>query len=260
MLNPWELACLSREKKISSRIFRDLYCDYGGIRLRFNGKAAWNNKNACSQYIENIGCSIHAGRPLACRLFPIGRRLQNETVRYFYEGDKFPCLKDCPEVSKLPQMSVGEYLKDQLTDKFEKAQDEYLIILQNMADIAFMLLLDTDLAKSGDKKTLKLWRETGSEPLEVLAKEIGDDWLDSLMIPEISYEVDDPVSFARIHNNILLQKAQEKIEILQTKEELQLASVLMIRVSLFIASSLGANTQNLSEHWIEIAKNNGAKE
>jgi len=65
LLNPWELVCLAREKKMTPREFRDLYCEFGGIRLRFNGKEGWKKQKACSQYIENFGCSVHLGRPLS---------------------------------------------------------------------------------------------------------------------------------------------------------------------------------------------------
>ena len=90
-----------------------------------------------------------------------------------HEGNEFPCLEGCPEVSGLPHLTVGEYLKGQVTDKFEKAQDAYLDLMQNLADIAFELLLDTGLAESGDTKTLPLWRKMGNELPEVLADRIG---------------------------------------------------------------------------------------
>jgi uncharacterized protein len=219
LINPWELICLAREKKITPREFRDLYCEYGGIRLRFNGKSGWKGKQACSQYIDDLGCSVYLGRPLACRLYPLGRQIQSETVLYIHQGEKFPCLEDCPEVAKLPYLSVGEYLVGQMTGRFEKAQDAYLDMMQSIADIAFMLLLDTGLAESGDKKTLQLWRKMGSELPEVLANRIGCEWLDLLTLPEISDDTEDPVSFVQKHNNLIQSKAQEKFEALQSEKE-----------------------------------------
>jgi len=260
LLNPWELVCLARVKKITTKEFRDLYCEFGGIRIRFDGKAGWKNQKACSQYVKNFGCSVHLGRPLACRLYPLGRQKQSDDVHYMYEGDKFPCLEGCPEVSELPDLSVGEYLKGQLTTKFEKAQDEYLDIMQNLADIAFMLLLDTDLAEYGDKKTLQLWRKMGNELPEVLAERIGQEWIDYLMLPEISDDLEDPISFARKHNDLLQQKAQQKFGTLQTNQELHEASVLIMGVALHLARGLGANPKNLAEHWIDTAKKHGARE
>ncbi len=260
MLNPWELLSFSKEKKITSREFRDLYCEFGGIRLRFNGKPDKKGQQACSQYVDNVGCSVHAGRPLACRLYPLGRQIQFNKAHYIYEGEQFPCLTDCAEVLELPKLSVGEYLKGQEADPFEKAQDEYLIIMQNIADIGFELLLDSGLAESGDTKTLALWREIGNEPPELLAERIGQEWIDCLMIPAINDDTESPITFAQKHNDLLLLKAQEKFGSLQTLQELHEASVLIIGVALHLARGLGADTKGISEHWIETAKSHGAKE
>lgn len=260
LLNPWELVCLAREKKIAPREFRDLYCEFGGIRLRFDGKAGWKEQKACSQYVANFGCSVHLGRPLCCRLYPLGRQIQSEKAHYMYQGHEFPCLEGCPEVSGLPHLSVDEYLKGQETDKFEKAQDEYLELMQNLADIAFMLLLDTGLAESGDKKTLGLWRKMGNELPEVLADRIGHEWIDCLMLPEISDDLENPISFVRKHNDLLQLKAQEKFGALQTNKELHEASVLIMGVALHLARGIGTNPKILAEHWINIAKSHGALE
>ncbi len=258
LLNPWELFCLANEKKITPREFRDLYCENGGTRLRFNGKVDRRGKSACSQYIDNFGCSVHLGRPLACRLYPLGRQVQSNEIHYMYQGDEFPCLEGCPEVLELAQMSVGEYLKGQITAQFEKAQDGYLELMQNIADMAFELLLETGLAGSGDQKTLPLWRKMGNELPEELAERIGHEWLDCLLIPEILD--DDPIIFTQKHNDLLQLKAQEKFGALQTNQELHEASVLIMGVALHLARGLGANPKILAEHWIATAKNHGAQE
>jgi len=258
MLNPWELKCLAREKGITPGEFRDNYCEFGGIRLRFDGETGWREKQACSQYISNFGCSVHLGRPLACRLFPLGREIQSEEVHYIYQGDKFPCLEGCPEVSGLPLLSVGEYLKGQETKRFEKAQDAYLDLMQNLADIAFEFLLDTGLAESGETETLPLWRKLGNELPEVLADSIGQEWMDSLMIPDIQDE--DPASFARKHKDLLQLKAQEEFGNVETNQEFHEASVFIMGVTLHLARALGANPTVLVEHWIGIARKHGARE
>jgi Fe-S-cluster containining protein len=260
LLNPWELMCLAREKKISAREFRDLYCEFGGIRLRFDGPVGWKGQQACSQHITDFGCSVHLGRPLSCRLYPLGRQIQSEEVHYMYEGHEFPCLEGCPEVSGLPQLTVDEYLKGQATGQFEKAQDAYLEVMQNLADIAFELLLDTGLAESGDTKTLPLWRKMGSAPPEVLADRIGNKWMDWLMLPAMSDDLEDPVLFASKHNNLLQAKAQEQFGAAQTNQELHKASVLIMGVALHLARGLGANPETLAEHWIATAKDHGAIE
>lgn len=260
MLNPWELLSFSKEKKITSREFRDLYCEFGGIKLSFNGQLDNKGQHACSQYIDNAGCSVHLGRPLACRLYPLGRQIQFNKTHYIYEGNKFPCLTDCAEVLELPKLSVGEYLEGQETEQFEKAQDEYLVIMQNIADIGFELLLDSGLSASGDTKTLAAWKEIASENSESLTKRIGSEWIDYLMLPEIDKDITNPILFAQQHNNFLLSKAQDKFGSLQTFQELHEASVLLISVALHLAKGLGADTKGITEHWISIAKNHGAKE
>jgi Fe-S-cluster containining protein len=259
LLNPWELVCLAREKKITPREFRDLYCEFGGIRLKFNGSIGWKNQQACSQYIADFGCSVHLGRPLSCRLYPLGRQIQSEEVHYMYEGNEFPCLEGCSEVSALPYLTVGEYLKGQVTEKFEKAQDAYLEVMQNMADIAFELLLDSGLAESGDTKTLPLWRKMGSEPPQALAERIGQEWIDCLMLPEISDHLKNPVSFASKHNDLLRAKAQQQFGTIQTNQELHKAAVLVMGIALHLARGIGANPETLVDHWIETARENGAK-
>jgi len=260
MLNPWELYSFSREKKVTSREFRNLYTEFGGIQLLFNGKQDAKGQQACSQYIDGMGCSVHLGRPLACRLYPLGRQVQFDKAHYIYEGNNFPCLTDCAEVLNLPKMSVGDYLKGQKADPFEKVQDEYLILMQDIADIGFQLLLETGLAESGDTETLKKWRIMGSESHENSVKRIGTEWIDCLMIPEITEENSDSISFVKKHKELLLLKVQEEFGGLQTFEDIHKACVLIIGIALHLSRALGADTKGISEHWIATAKSHGAFE
>jgi Fe-S-cluster containining protein len=254
LLNPWELFCLAKEKKNTPREFRDLYTEYGGIKLRFDGKAGWKKKDACSQYVEGFGCSVHLGRPLACRLFPIGRQIQSSEINYVYQGAKFPCLDGCPDVVELPNLSVGEYLQGQETEHYENAQDAYLELMQNLADMAFELFLDTGLAESGDTKTLSLWGIMGNEAPDFLANRIGQEWMDCLMIPELSEDSKCPTSFVQKHTELLQVKAQEKFGTLSTNQEFYEASMLIMGVALHLAQGIGADRKGLAEHWCATAK------
>lgn len=176
-----------------------------------------------------------------------------------YQGSRFPCLDGCPEVLELPQLTVAEYLEGQQTERFEQAQDAYLELMQNLADIAFALLLDTGLAESDDRKTLAAWREMGQEQPDELAIRISHEWMDSLMLPEIPY-TNDPILFSQQHNELLQQKLQHTCGNLQTHQELHETSVLTMAMALHLARALGANPELLSEHWINIAKQHGALE
>lgn len=254
-LNPWELFCLAKEKKVSAREFRSLFTEFGGIKLQFNGKSTMKGKQSCSQYVDDFGCSVHLGRPLACRLFPIGRQINNSKIQYIYEGDKFPCLNGCPDVIKLPSLSVGEYLQGQETSEYEKAQDAYLELMQNLADMAFELFLDTGLAASGERETLAIWKIMGNEPAENLVVRIGNEWLDCLMIPEITIDCVESILFVQQHTELLQVKAHEKFSALSTNKELHEASVKIMGVALLLAQAIGADRKDLTEHWCNTADN-----
>lgn len=255
LLNPWELQRLASEKKLSALEFRDQFCDWSGIRLKFEGPKDARGKKACNQYVANFGCSVHEGRPLACRLFPIGRQIQNEEVQYIHQGSTFPCLDGCSEVLQLSRLSVRTYLKEQKTAAFEDAQDGYLELMQNMADIAFMLYLDTGLAESGDTETLLEWNKIGVETADEMALRIGALWLDYILFPPIEFTPTKPTQFIVAHQVFLQEKAQQKIDTLTTLTAVKEASIWMMAIAMFLAKSIGADTKELAELWVEMATN-----
>ncbi len=258
-LNPWEIAQLANEKKLSVQEFIQHFTDFGGILLRFKGEKNTQGKSACNLYVENFGCSVHSSRPLACRLFPLGRQIQNEEVQYMYQGDKFPCLNGCPEVNELPKLTVQEYLKGQETSQFEQAQDSYLEVMQNLADVAFSLLLDTGLAASGDKVTLIEWKKLGDEIPDVLISTMGADFYQLLLQPSIEFQSITAIEFIEQHNELLQLTLQEKFGRITNISELSKASIQVMAMTLYLAKSIGADPKSLVEYWIDIAKQNGAQ-
>lgn len=260
LLNPWELACLASEKGISVREFRDLYTEWSGVRLRFKGKVGFNGKQACSQYADERGCSVHVARPLACRLFPLGRQIQNGESTYMYQGDVFPCLDGCAEVLNLPFLSVSKYLIGQQTERWEIAQNAYLELLQTLADIAFELLLESGLAKSDRNATLQQWQLMGNESPDQLAERIGQNWLNNLTIPVISHNIHQPELFCNQHALLLQEHLQASFGNAHTVEELHKATVLVMALALLLSISIGTEPRLLVNHWIDIARNNGAQE
>lgn len=258
-LNPWELVKLAEAKKISPRQFRDQFTMFGGIRLNFDGPAGWHDLAECSQYITGFGCSVHLGRPLACRLYPLGRLRQNDNITYIHEGNEFPCLEGCPEVVDLPQLSVEEYIQDQKADDYLAAEDQYLELMQSLADVAFTLLLDTGLAESGDTKTLKMWEKLGRIEPEAMVKFLGKEWVDRLILPDLKDYMNDPIEFAAQHYNLLQDKAQEVCNLLDNADSISETSSLMMGLALHLGRGLGANPVDLADHWINVAKENGAR-
>ncbi|MBU3947477.1 MAG: YkgJ family cysteine cluster protein, partial [Proteobacteria bacterium] len=181
-----------------------------------------------------------------------------EELHYMYQGSHLPCMEGCPEVLDLPQLSVATYIEGQATKRFEVAQDDYLELMQNLADIAFALLLESGLAESGDRQTLCLWREMGSEEPEQLQDRLGPEWIDLLMLPELTDGLNDPIAFSRQHNDLLLLKAQEAFSTLDNLTDFCKASELLMGLALHLGRGLGANPTELVEHWIKTAKGYGA--
>jgi Fe-S-cluster containining protein len=256
-LNPWELATMAQHKKMSVSAFRNEFTENGGMLLKFNGQKDFRGKAACNQYTENFGCSIHEGRPLACRLFPIARQIQNEQVSYVYQGSTFPCLNGCTEVNELSNRKVQDYLSEQNTSEFEQAQDAYLEIMQNLADIALMLLLDTELVNEDAKSTLMDWKQIGNESAHELQTKIGSKWMDELMTPNLSFT--NAIAFSNAHNEHLQNLAQTQIDQIKDIQQLKETSKLFIRMALYLAKAIGADASALCALWIEIAKENGAE-
>ena len=260
LLNPWELACLASEKKISTKEFRSMHTEWSGVRLLFNGAIGYKGKKVCNQHIDEIGCSVHIARPLACRLFPLGRQIQNGETVYMHQGAEFPCLEGCSEVLNLPYCTVSDYLVGQETAKWEEAQNVYLEVVQLLADIAFELLLDSGLAESGDKETLHLWRLMAEESPEQLAERIGQKWLDYLTIPNIDVNTQQPQLFCEQHVVVLQQQLQTSFGNVETFNELRDAAVQVMALALLLSVAVGAEPRLLVSHWIDIAKSNGAQE
>jgi uncharacterized protein len=258
-LNPWELAHLARAANCSPQEFREQFCEFGGIRLRFNGPAGWKGLPACSQYDSARGCRVHAGRPLACRLYPLGRQLQGENEQYIFTGKQFPCLAGCAEVVDLPHMSVQDYLDGQNIIAAKHAQDEYLHLMQRLADGAFVLLIESGLARTGDKKTLRGWRKIGSMHPQERCDSIQPEWMTRLMVPELTWN-DDPIIFAKQHYDLLQQHAQNTFAALNTPAALSEASQIMMTLALHVAQGLGSDPEQLADRWIHEAKKHGAQE
>ena len=258
-INPWEINQLANSKNITPKAFCDTYTDFGGIRLKFEGKANTTGKKSCLLYDDQQGCSVHNGRPLACRMYPLGRQIQSGETHYIFQGEEFPCFKECPEVKNLPHLSVKEYLSGQQSFNYELAQTYYLEIVQNLAENAFALLLDTPLATSGDRQTLTNWRNLGNLDPNNLYQSLDKNWIEDLNYPPIESS-SDPFEFTTIHNEYLQQKIQNTFETYSTLEELQEGSSKLMAMALYLALGIGADIREFTAHWIEIAKSNGALE
>ncbi|MBN2713267.1 MAG: YkgJ family cysteine cluster protein [Planctomycetes bacterium] len=254
-LNPWEIACLAQAHDLPSHEFRGKYTVDGGVRLRMDSAPGWKNLLACSQYDAGSGCVVHAGRPLACRLFPLGRVRQRDEISYVHEGEVFPCMEGCPEVEELPLLSVEEYLKGQQTLPGETAQDGYIELMQILADDALHLLLDTELAESDLRdEALQHWREVGDLSHEARADLMGEAWLDALTTPALNASLTNTAAFVQEHEEYLEARIEKDGSTISTLSDLESLCSLVMALSLHLGTALGLPSAQMVEHWIETAK------
>jgi hypothetical protein len=157
-------------------------------------------------------------------------------------------------------MTVADYLSGQDVKPGETAQDEYLDLMQQLADGAFGLLLETGLAASGDTRTLGLWRKLGSMSPGDLAKRLGAEWLDRLMLPDRVDGFDNPADFCRRHFEILDGQTQSSFGALEDFDAVREASGLLMGLALHLGRALGVEPTDLVGHWIGTAKGLGALE
>ncbi len=258
-VNPYEVATLAQARGVDAATFRAQAMRAGGARLRFDGPPGWRGLNACSQYDPARGCRAHAGRPLACRLYPLGRERRGDAVSYVHDGPEFPCLAGCPGVVDLPKRRVADYLADQGVATLEAINDAYLEVVQDLAEGAFVLWFDSGLAASGDRATLPRWRRLVAMDADERAAAIPGDWLDLLMTPPIA-ELADGIAFVRAHAASLQQRAQSTFATLRDPGPLRDASCLMLALGLQLAQSLGAEVGVLGERWLATASAQGARE
>ena len=126
MLNPYELIRLARSRGISVAMLIEDHTDEGGSILRFGG-----TDNACG-FLGPEGCTVHADRPLVCRLYPLGRYVQADI------GEAYALLEGHPESAGVfaaqNELSsgdtVGAYVDAQGARPFIAASEKYFALFQ----------------------------------------------------------------------------------------------------------------------------------
>ncbi len=253
-INPWEIYYLSLGLCLQPKDFINLHTTDGGIKLAFNGSFEKNSKKSCNLYDNTKGCSIHKHRPLACRLFPIGRKIQFDKTTYFFEGKNHPCSDRCPSAVDLPKIKLKDYLAEQKTESFEIIQDHYLEIIQNIADTAFALYLETDAKISDKGKTLNGWEKwTKLTPIEILQLQ-NEEWKKNLLYPFEIQRCFDESLFIQNHAILLENKIQEEINSLSNLEAIINLSINLMGISTILGNSIGANMKEILKQWIIDAK------
>lgn len=117
VLNPYEIEMICRAAGLA---YDDLLDIVETGRLNGFPMIMLPRDPAC-HFWTGTGCSIYSARPLACRLFPLGR--------VFHDGRSYiilPTRNICIGVSRQAAGSVAEYLTRQDVDIFMEMADEWI--------------------------------------------------------------------------------------------------------------------------------------
>ncbi len=256
-INPWEAARLAHALGAPLARFAERELCDGGIRLRFEGAHRWRDQPACALYRDGAGCAAHAARPLACRLYPLGRTRVGERVSYGYDGPVFPCRVGCPGVDQLPELTVGEYLAGQDVADGEAVADAYVELVQDLAEGAFVIVVDSGLAASGRGGVLEGWRRVARMGHQPRAEALGAGLAQALLEPNL--DPADGRAFVAAHAQLLQEFAQRAFAALATADELVAASARMLAAALHLAASLNADRGVLTERWLASARSAGIR-
>lgn len=130
-LNPYELARLSRYLDCSTTDVIAKFTSHGGTAL------ASRPDGACV-FLGETGCTVHSARPLACRLYPLGRIALDDGREVYIEHTPHPETEGIYGTNG----TVGDFLTSQEVAPYLSAAERYYAILQ--------LLLEPHVAVRGD--------------------------------------------------------------------------------------------------------------
>jgi Fe-S-cluster containining protein len=201
-ITPWEVAVLARATGHSPRSFRDRHTVQGGTVLRFGTDLDGAGGRHCDLYRDGTGCTVHPARPLACRLYPLGRSRKNGASAYHHPGRTKSCADLCPDSQVLPRMSVGDYLAGQQVEAGEAAHDAYAGFLAAMIATAGEISRRMGAQRKDEAVLDRLAGWMGSTA-EDRVLDLPAACLDLLIIPELGGLVDDPQGFVTGHRKIL---------------------------------------------------------
>ncbi len=139
-LNPYEVVRLARNRGVSTGAFiEESTLDGEGSVLLFHPPT---EGGAC-KFLGPEGCTVHGDRPLACRLYPLGRWTAGPGIEAFARVE--------PEPGSLgvygDDGTIADFLKGQGVERFFEAADGYLALYSELADVAELLATTGEIPK-----------------------------------------------------------------------------------------------------------------
>ncbi len=112
-VNPYEVARLARNVGQDASAFRAAFTD-DGVTLR-------RQESGACVFLGESGCTVHADRPLVCRLFPLGRQVAASGEAQFTQIEWTPP----PNGAVGDAGCVRDFVEQQGAEPFMQAADAY---------------------------------------------------------------------------------------------------------------------------------------
>jgi uncharacterized protein len=242
LVTPWEVSRLAVALGVTPRDVRENHLTQGGTQLLADGIVGIHGPPAhrvpgCTFYDPACGCRVHSERPLACRLYPLGRERHDGGIRYYHPGQVPPCRELCPTVDALPLKTVGEYVTEQDLVAGEVAHDAYAALAYGLVRAA-VVFVD---AGAVPRTTVQHWFanactwDGGNR-----AQQLTPVWYDRLTIPELSATLD-ARQFVDEHGKMLSSQLTSEFLNHTSPSALQAAAQLELLMALHLGPTVGAD-------------------
>ena len=242
LVSPWELAWLAHGLGVTPRELRDARMVLGGTQLTADGPLgvhgpAAHRVPACTLYDSVLGCRAHQQRPLACRLYPLGRQRLAGVIRYHHPGSALPCLELCPTVGELPTRTVGDYLREQEITASEAAHDGYAALAYGLVKAA-LVISDAGLVDRAHLlNRFTLFRTWSGDQR---AAHLPSHWYDLLTIPDLEVGAD-AAAFVAAHGQLLASRLHGEFMGKTAADALVEAAELDLLLALHLGSTVGTD-------------------
>jgi Fe-S-cluster containining protein len=240
-INPWELARLASAAGLSREDFRARHTDCQGTRLLFNGPAGWRDRPACSLYDPSKGCTAHAGRPLTCRMYPLGRARREGAVIYYHAGDRLPCYDLCPSVVNHPSMTVGDYVAGQDVTAGAIATDAYANLVYGMIGVVKSLCDHGPQAGVEVTAIHQSFEELAGMTPETRTTLLPQEWVDLLTLLPDELVQQAPADTVRLHGERINAMVQNQMN--QTGASLTDVAHLYLAMAFHLNATIGGDPE-----------------
>jgi Fe-S-cluster containining protein len=122
-LDPYEVARLAEAKSTTTTEVLARWTTAGGAAL------AQREDGTCV-FLGGGGCTVHAGRPLACRLYPLGRHLRGDGTEQFAELEPHPLTEGVYGEDG----TIEDYLRTQDVERHVAAAGRYVALFKRMME------------------------------------------------------------------------------------------------------------------------------